>query len=157
MLENITKQNLNKTVWPKPDFLDKDRKWYLVDAKWKTLGRLAVDIAKKLMWKDKPYYTDFWDTGDYVVVINASGIKVTGNKLEDKIYYRHSGYKGHLKQIPLKRKLEKKPEEVIYLAVKWMLPKNKLRKKRLKRLKIFATTTDKYNHLSLEKLETYDS
>ncbi len=128
MLENITKQDLNKTVWIKPDYLKNNRKWFIADATWKTLGKLAVEIANRLSWKDKPYLCDFWDCGDYVVVENVDKIKVTWNKLDTH------------------------PERVIQLAVKWMLPKNKLRKERLKRLKLFVGTTNKYDHLSPERI-----
>ena len=152
MLENITKQDLNKTVWIKPDYLKNNRKWFIVDATWKTLGKLAVEIANRLSWKDKPYLCDFWDCGDYVVVENVDKIKVTWNKLTDKLYRSHSWYKGHLKEISLQRMLDTHPERVIQLAVKWMLPKNKLRKERLKRLKLFVGTTNKYDHLSPERI-----
>ncbi len=117
---------------------DVKRDWYLVDATGKTLGRLASEIAKILMGKNKPTYTPHVDGGDFVVVINAEKIFVTGKKLNQKIYYRHTGYFGHLKETTLKEMLEKKPEEVIRLAVKGMLPKNRLRDRRLKRLKVYA-------------------
>ncbi len=152
MLENITKQNLNKTVWIKPDYLKNNRKWFIVDAEGKTLGKIAVEIANRLSWKDKPYVCDFWDCGDYVIVENADKVKVTWNKLSDKLYRTHSWHKGHLKEIPLQRMLDTHPERVIQLAVKWMLPKNKLRKERLKRLKLFVGTTNKYDHLSPERI-----
>ncbi len=112
-------------------------KWYLVDAEGKTLGRLASEIAKILMGKHKPQYSPNMVLGDFVVVINADKIKVTGKKLTQKIYYRHSGYLGNLKAIPLKLMLEKHPERVIQLAVRGMLPKNKLRKRMMKRLKVY--------------------
>jgi len=116
---------------------DIKRDWWLVDASGKILGRLATKIANILMGKHKRNYTPYIDNGDFVVVINAEKIRITGKKLEDKIYYHHTGYLGHLKSIPLWRLLEKHPERVIMLAVKRMLPKNKLQKKRLKRLKIY--------------------
>ncbi len=116
-----------------------DRKWWLIDAKDKILGRLASQIAVLLMGKHKPTYTPHIDSGDFVVVVNADKIKVTGKKMTDKIYYWHSGYPGGLKQRTLKQMLEKNPTRVLYLAVKRMLPKNKLQAKRLKRLKIYAS------------------
>jgi len=117
---------------------DIKRDWYIVDAAGKTLGRLATQIAKILMGKHKVTYTPHVDNGDFVIVINADKIHVTGKKLDKKIYYKHTGYFGHLKEETLKQKLQRKPEEVIYLAVRGMLPKNKLRKRMLKRLKIYA-------------------
>ena len=117
---------------------DIKRDWYIVDAAGKTLGRLATEIAKILMGKHKVTYTPHVDNGDFVIVINADKIHVTGKKLDKKIYYKHTGYFGHLKEETLRQKLQKKPEELIYLAVKGMLPKNKLRKEMLKRLKVYA-------------------
>jgi len=152
MLENITKQDLNKTVWVKPQYLKENRKWYIVDASGKTLGKLAVEIANLLTGKNKPHVCDFWDCGDYVIVENVEKIKVTWNKMEDKMYRSHSGYKGHLKEISLKRMLATHPDRVIMFAVKWMLPKNKLRAERLKRLKLFVWTTNKYDNLSPERI-----
>ncbi|RUM43570.1 MAG: 50S ribosomal protein L13 [Desulfurobacterium sp.] len=117
---------------------DVQREWYVVDATGKTLGRLASEIAKILIGKHKPNYTPHVDNGDFVIVVNAEKIHVTGKKLEKKIYYKHTGYMGHLKETTLKEMLQKKPEEVIRLAVRGMLPKNKLRKRRMKRLKVYA-------------------
>ncbi|MEO2083629.1 MAG: 50S ribosomal protein L13 [Desulfurobacteriaceae bacterium] len=123
---------------------DVKRDWYLVDATGKTLGRLASEIAKILIGKHKPTYTPHVDGGDFVVVINAEKIHVTGKKLDRKIYYKHTGYMGHLKETKLRDMLQKKPEEVIRLAVRGMLPKNKLRDRRMKRLKVYAG--DKHPH-----------
>jgi len=117
---------------------DIKRNWWVVDASGKILGRLATKIARILMGKHKRDYTPHVDNGDFVIVVNAEKIKVTGKKLKDKIYYHHTGYLGHLKSISLEKLLEKHPERVIMLAVKRMLPKNKLQKKRLKRLKVYA-------------------
>ncbi len=117
---------------------DVQREWYLVDATGKTLGRLASEIAKILMGKHKPTYTPHVDGGDFVVVVNAEKIHATGKKLDKKIYYKHTGYPGGLKETTLREMLQKKPEEVIRLAVKGMLPKNKLRDRRMKRLKVYA-------------------
>ena len=114
------------------------------DAAGKTLGRLAVEISKKLIGKHKGFFCDFWDSGDYVVVINASKITVTGNKMKEKIYYRHSGWKGHLKETPLRMLMQKHPEHAIEFAVKGMLPKNKLRTARMKRLKVFVGSVHPY-------------
>ncbi len=120
---------------------DVQREWYVVDATGKTLGRLASEIAKILMGKHKPQYTPHADMGDFVIVLNAHKVKVTGKKLQQKVYRWHSGYPSGLKERPLWWMLQHHPERVIYLAVKRMLPKNKLRKRRLKRLKIYAADT----------------
>ncbi len=120
---------------------DVQREWYVVDAAGKTLGRLASEIAKILMGKHKPQYTPHADMGDFVIVLNAHKVKVTGKKLQQKVYRWHSGYPSGLKERPLWWMLQHHPERVIYLAVKRMLPKNKLRKRRLKRLKIYAADT----------------
>lgn len=125
-----------KTFLPSVDELD--RKWYVVDAREQVLGRLASQVATVLMGKDKPIYTDFLDTGDFVVVVNADKVKLTGTKLDDKFYYSHSGYPGGLKEINARRLMEKKPGAVVQFAVRGMLPKNKLGKRMLKRLKIYA-------------------
>ena len=114
------------------------REWYLIDAEGKTLGRLASEIAKILRGKHKPIYSPHLDCGDYVIVINAEKIRVTGRKLDQKIYYRHSGYPGGLKSITLREQLAKHPERVIKAAVKGMLPKNRLGRKMLKKLKVYA-------------------
>jgi large subunit ribosomal protein L13 len=113
------------------------RKWYLVDASDQVLGRLAVKIATVLMGKHKPTYTPHVDTGDFVVVINAEKIALTGNKRNQKVYHRYTGYPGGLKETPFKVMLEKKPEEVVRLAIRRMLPKTKLGRKMLKKLKIY--------------------
>ncbi len=120
---------------------DVQREWYVVDATGKTLGRLASEIAKILMGKHKPQYTPHADMGDFVIVLNAHKVKVTGRKLQQKMYRWHSGYPSGLKERPLWWMLQHHPERVLYLAVKRMLPKNRLRKRRLKRLKIYASDT----------------
>jgi large subunit ribosomal protein L13 len=125
-----------KTFSAKPAEVKHD--WYLVDATDKTLGRLATEIARRLRGKHKPEYTPHVDTGDYIVVINAEKVRVTGNKMEDKIYYRHTGYVGHLKSISLKKLLAKAPERVLEKAVKGMLPKNPLGRAMYRKLKVFA-------------------
>ncbi len=112
--------------------------WYLVDASDKTLGRLASEIAKRLRGKHKPIYTPHVDTGDYIIVINANKVKITGNKNKDKIYYSHSGYPGGIKEITFEKLLAKAPERVIEIAVKGMLPKNPLGRAVYRKLKVYA-------------------
>jgi large subunit ribosomal protein L13 len=114
------------------------RDWYVVDAEGQILGRLATQIADRLRGKGKPEYTPHVDTGDFVVVINAEKIAVTGNKLDAKMYYRHSGYPGGLKQRPLRDQLERRPTEVLRKAVKGMLPRNRLARQQITKLKIYA-------------------
>lgn len=125
-----------KTFVTKP--LEVERKWWIVDAKGQNLGRLATQIAPILRGKHKPVFAPNQDVGDYVIVINCAEITVTGNKLEDKHYYRHSGYPGGLKSISLRDQLAKHPERVIELAVKGMLPSNALGRNMLKKLKVYA-------------------
>ena len=115
-----------------------ERKWYVVDASGKNLGRLASEIAKILKGKNKPTYTPFMDTGDYVIVINAEKVTVTGKKLDQKLYTHHTGYIGGLKQVTLKRMLETKPDQVIAHAVKGMLPKNALGRQMFRKLHVYA-------------------
>lgn len=115
-----------------------DRKWYVVDAADMTLGRLASEVAKVLRGKNKPIFTPHMDTGDNVIVINASKIKVTGKKLDQKIYYHHSDYVGGMKETTLREKLAKKPEQVIELAVKGMLPKGPLGRQMFRKLHVYA-------------------
>lgn len=116
----------------------RQRNWYIVDARDQILGRLAARIATKLRGKDKPEFTPHVDSGDFVVVINADKIKTTGNKMDQKIYYRHSGYPGGLKQSSLRTMLQHKPERALYYAVKGMLPKNRLARAQMKKLKVYA-------------------
>jgi large subunit ribosomal protein L13 len=125
-----------KTYTAKPGEIE--RHWYVVDAEAKTLGRLATQIADVLRGKDKPAYTPHVDTGDFVIVVNAEKVRVTGQKLDQKIYYRHSGYPGGLRSRTLREQLERRPEEVLRKAVKGMLPKNKLASAQLRKLKIYA-------------------
>ena len=115
-----------------------ERKWYVVDAEGKTLGRLASEVANVLRGKNKPTYTPHIDTGDYVIVVNAEKIQVTGKKLDQKIYYRHSAYVGGLKETTLREMMAKKPEKVVELAVKGMLPKGPLGSQMLKKLHVYA-------------------
>jgi large subunit ribosomal protein L13 len=117
---------------------DRERNWLVVDAEGQTLGRLATQIADALRGKRKPAYTPHVDTGDFVVVVNAEKIAVTGAKRQEKMYYRHSGYPGGLKSRTLNDMLERRPEEVLRLAVKGMLPKNRLARRQITKLKIYA-------------------
>ena len=127
-----------KTYIAKENEINSARKWYLVDAEDLILGRMASKIAYILRGKNKAFYSPHQDSGDFIVVINAERIKVTGNKLNDKIYYRHSGYPGGQKAISLGLMLQKHPERVIELAVKRMLPKNSLGRKMFRKLKVYA-------------------
>ena len=117
---------------------NRERDWVVVDAEGRTLGRLATQIADALRGKRKPEYTPHCDTGDFVVVVNAAKIRVTGNKANDKLYYRHSGYPGGLRSRTLSEMLERRPEEVIRKAVKGMLPRNRLGRQQLRKLKVYA-------------------
>lgn len=114
------------------------RDWYLIDATGKTLGRLSTEIARRLRGKHKPEFTPHVDTGDYIVVVNAEKIRVTGNKMKDKMYYRHTGYVGNLKSMPLEKLLNEKPERALEFAVKGMLPRNPLGRKMFSKLRVFA-------------------
>jgi large subunit ribosomal protein L13 len=117
---------------------DIEREWFLVNAEGKTLGRLASEIAKVLRGKHKPIYTPHLDCGDYVIVVNAEKVRVTGRKLDQKMYYRHTGYPGGIKSISLRNQLQKHPDRVLQAAVRGMLPKNRLGRKMLKKLKVYA-------------------
>jgi large subunit ribosomal protein L13 len=125
-----------KTYTAKPREIEQT--WYLVDAEGRTLGRLATQIADVLRGKGKPQYTPHVDTGDFVVVVNAEKVRVTGNKLEQKVYYRHSGYPGGLRKRTLAEQLARRPEEVLRRAVRGMLPNNRLAAAQLRKLRIYA-------------------
>ena len=125
-----------KTFSAKPETVKRD--WYVVDADGKTLGRMATEIARRLRGKHKPEYTPHVDTGDYIVVINAEKVKVTGNKTSDKMYYSHTGFPGGIKEISFEKLIDKKPEMVIEKAVKGMLPKNPLGRAMYRKLKVYA-------------------
>lgn len=125
-----------KTYSAKAEEVQRD--WYVVDAKGKTLGRLASEIARRLRGKHKAIYTPHVDTGDYIVVINAAQVRVTGNKATDKMYYRHTGYIGNLKSISFDKLQASKPERIIELAVKGMLPKNPLGRAMFRKLRVYA-------------------
>jgi large subunit ribosomal protein L13 len=125
-----------KTYVTKP--AEVERNWYVIDAEGQTLGRLASKIATILRGKHKPIYNPSVDCGDFVIVVNAEKIRVTGQRMDQKVYYRHSGYPGGLSEITLRRQLEKHPTRAIELAVRGMLPKNKLGRKMIKKLKVYA-------------------
>jgi len=125
-----------KTYMPNPQTVE--RKWYVVDAADMTLGRLASEVAKVLRGKNKPIFTPHADTGDYVIIVNASKVKVTGKKLDQKIYYHHSDYVGGMKEKTLREMMDKKPERVVELAVKGMLPKGPLGRQMYKKLHVYA-------------------
>lgn len=125
-----------KTFSAKPAEVKRD--WYVVDAEGKTLGRLSTEIARRLRGKHKPEYTPHVDTGDYIVVVNAEKVRVTGNKEQDKIYYKHTGYIGNMKSISLGKLRDRRPELIIETAVKGMLPKNPLGRAMFRKLKVYA-------------------
>ena len=130
-----------------------ERKWYVVDATGLTLGRLASEVAKVLRGKNKPIFTPHADTGDYVIVVNAEKIVVTGKKMSDKIYYRHSDYVGGMKEATLKEMLDKEPEKVVELAVKGMLPKGPLGRKMYTKLFVYAGPEHKHAAQKPEELK----
>ena len=132
---------------------DVTKKWYLVDASDKIVGRMATQIAMRLRGKHKPIFTPHADTGDFVVVVNAEKVAFTGKKWDRKIYYRHTGYMGGLKEITAGKLLEKNPEEILRLAVKRMLPKNSLGRRQLKKLKIYAGANHPHEAQQLENWE----
>lgn len=152
MTKEFTWDDLNKTLWVKPAWLEKNRKRVEFDANGIILWKLAEKIANFLIWKWKVEYCDFWDAWDFVVIKNVEKIKVTWNKLLQKMYFRYSGRKGNVKSTNLKDMLVKHPERVLRFAVRGMLPKNKLRAKRLKRLKLFVWENSKYNYMKPQKL-----
>ncbi|NLY78287.1 MAG: 50S ribosomal protein L13 [Tissierellia bacterium] len=140
-----------KSYIAKPNEIE--RKWYVIDAEGKVLGRLASEIAKILSGKNKPTYTPHVDTGDFVIVINADKIKLTGNKLDQKYHRYHTGYPGGLKSITYREMMAKRPERVVELAVKGMLPKNKLGRKMFKKLKVYSGPEHKHE---AQKPEVYE-
>jgi len=133
---------MKTTVSAKP--AEVKRQWYVIDADGKTLGRVATEVARRLRGKHKPIYTPHVDTGDYIVVINASKVQVTGNKAKNKMYHRHTGYIGNLKSISFEKLQQKSPESIIEIAVKGMLPKNPLGRAMFRKLRVFAG--DKHSH-----------
>ncbi|MDH5471885.1 MAG: 50S ribosomal protein L13 [Gammaproteobacteria bacterium] len=140
-----------KTFSAKPETVKRD--WYIVDADGKTLGRLATEIARRLRGKHKAEYTPHVDTGDYIVVVNAEKVRVTGNKAKDKMYYNHTGFIGGMKTISFEKLIAKKPEEVIERAVKGMLPKNPLGREMYRKLKVYAGPDHKHSAQQPQVLE----
>lgn len=145
-------ENLNKTLRVKPEWLEKNRKWIEIDATDVVLGKLATVVANLLVGKWKSWGCDFWDAGDFVVIKNIEKITASGQKMIQKMYYRYSGYKGNLKSMNLKDMMEKHPERALRYAVRGMLPKNKLRDRRLKRLKIFTGANTKFDYRKPEQI-----
>jgi ribosomal protein L13, bacterial type len=148
---NIRRSITMKSYMPSASAIE--RKWYVVDAEGLTLGRLASEVAKVLRGKNKPIFTPHIDTGDYVIIINAEKIKVSGNKLNDKLYYRHTGYVGGLKSMNLKEALQKNPVFVVEHAVKGMLPKGPLGRQMYKKLFVYAGPEHKQQAQQPEALE----
>jgi len=142
---------MNRTYSAKEKEIEK--KWFIVDAKDKVLGRLASEVARRLRGKHKPVFTPHTDTGDYIIVVNAEKIRLTGDKLDKKMYYRYSGYMGGLKEISARKQLAKKPEELIKHAVNGMLPKNSLGRRQGKKLKVYAGPEHPHEAQQPEPLE----
>ncbi len=142
---------MKRTYVTKPEDIQRD--WYVVDASGRTLGRLASEVAQVVRGKHKPTYSPSIDVGDYVIVVNADKVRVTGRKLDQKMYYRHSGYPGGLKQKSLRRMLEEHPTQVIEHAVRGMLPKNRLGRKMIKKLKVYAGSSHPHQAQQPEPLE----
>ncbi len=142
---------MTNTYMAKPD--EVERNWYVVDAAGKTLGRLASEIAKILRGKHKPEFTPHVDTGDYVIVVNAEKVELTGNKWEDKLHYKHSNYPGGLKKTPYEELRKKKPEFIIQKAVRGMIPHNKLGRQVVKKLKVYAGPDHPHEAQQPEELE----
>ncbi|RUO56413.1 MULTISPECIES: 50S ribosomal protein L13 [Pseudidiomarina] len=132
------------TFVAKPETVQRD--WYVIDAEGKTLGRLATEVARRLRGKHKPEYTPHVDTGDYIIIVNAEKVAVTGRKAQNKIYYSHSGYPGGIKEINFEKLIAKKPEMVIQKAVKGMLPRGPLGRAMFRKLKVYAGT--EHNHVA---------
>ncbi|ASG66559.1 50S ribosomal protein L13 [Idiomarina sp. X4] len=140
-----------KTFVAKPETVKRD--WYVVDAEGKTLGRLATEIARRLRGKHKPEYTPHVDTGDYIVVVNAEKVAVTGNKAQDKMYYSHTGFPGGIKSISFEKLIAKKPEMVIQKAVKGMLPRGPLGRAMFRKLKVYAGAEHNHNAQQPKQLD----
>lgn len=153
-MNQFTKTDLNQTLYVKKDIVEKARKRYQIDATGLTLGRLAVVVTNHLVGKGKVTNTDFWDSGDFVVVHNVDKMVYTGNKGINKEYHTYSGYKGHVKSIRLQDLMKKDPSKVLWYAIKGMLPKNKLRAKRLMRLKSFVGTSTKFDYMNPTTIES---
>jgi large subunit ribosomal protein L13 len=140
-----------KTFSAKPAEVKRD--WYVIDADGKTLGRLSTEIARRLRGKHKPEYTPHVDTGDYIIVVNAAKVRVTGSKERDKIYYKHTGYIGNMKSISLGKLREQHPERILEIAVKGMLPKNPLGQAMFRKLKVYAGPTHQHQAQQPKLLE----
>jgi large subunit ribosomal protein L13 len=140
-----------KTYMPKPENIE--RKWYVVDAKGKTLGRLASQVASIIKGKHKPIYSPHMDTGDFVIVVNASEVHLTGKKREQKMYRHHSGHPGGLKEVSFERMIKEKPQKVVYDAVWGMIPHNRLGRKMITKLKVYGGPEHKHQAQMPEKLE----
>ncbi len=153
-MNQFTKTDLNKTLYVKKDIVDKSRQRYQIDATGLSIGRLAVVVTNYLAGKGKVSNCDFWDGGDFVVVYNVEKMLVTGNKGIQKEYHTYSGYKGHVKSIRLQDLMKKDPSKVLRYAVKGMLAKNKLRAKRLMRLKSFIGTSTKFDYMKPTTIES---
>jgi len=138
-----------KTISAKPETVKRD--WYIVDATDKTLGRLSTEIARRLRGKHKTEFTPHVDTGDYIVVVNAGKVRVTGNKAQNKMYYRHTGFPGGLKEMSFQKLIDRKPESVIELAVKGMLPRNPLGRAMLRKLKVYSAAV--HPHAAQQPIE----
>ena len=138
-----------KTISAKPETVKRD--WYIVDATDKTLGRLSTEIARRLRGKHKTEFTPHVDTGDYIVVVNAGKVRVTGNKAQNKMYYRHTGFPGGLKEMSFQKLIDRKPESVIELAVKGMLPRNPLGRAMLRKLKVYSAA--EHPHAAQQPIE----
>ena len=140
---------------PLPKVKDIQKKWFIVDASGKVLGRLATQLATRLRGKHRPDFTPHLDTGDFIIVINADKVKLTGQKLDKKLYYRHSGHLGSLKAVTARTMMQKRPEDVIRLAVKRMMPKNKLARRQMKKLKIYKGPQHPHQAQMPEPLEIF--
>ena len=147
----VFKEHEMKT--PLPNVNEIEKKWYVVDASDKVLGRLATQLAVRLRGKHRPDFTPHIDTGDFIIVINAEKIRLTGNKLDQKMYYRHSGHLGNLKSTDARTMLQKRPEDVIKLAVKRMMPKNRLARRQIKKLKVYRGSEHPHQAQMPEPLE----
>ena len=142
-----------QTYIPSGKNLEQDRKWFVIDADGKTVGRLATEAARILMGKNKPTYTPFIDVGDHVVVINAEKVVFTGNKWQDKVYRRHTGYPGGLREVTAQKQLQKHPERILEAAIHGMLPKTKMGRKMGKKLKVYAGTDHPHKAQQPEALD----
>jgi large subunit ribosomal protein L13 len=149
----ILEIRIMQTFVPSGKNLEQDRKWFIIDASGKTVGRLATEAARVLMGKNKPTYTPFLDMGDHVIIVNAEKVVFTGNKWQDKVYYRHTGYPGGLKGITAQKQRDRHPERILESAIRGMLPKTKLGNKMVKKLKVYAGADHPHRAQQPEPLE----